>query len=52
MTIQSFYDDECVPYPTVYEDDEDKFSGLYDAEGKPLHRKPVKIKMGFDLSPD
>lgn len=42
-----YYDpyDVAKPSTDVWEEDKDYFSGLYDAEGRPLY-KP-KFKMGF-----
>ena len=33
----------------IVEEDEPKFTGLYDAKGQKLYRKSDRIKVGFDL---
>lgn len=43
------YDDyPVIAAQTVHEAERDTFTGLYDANGTPLHRQPQAV--GFDLS--
>lgn len=41
-------DDPLIVAQTVHEKEKDRFSGLYDANGRPLYREETKV--GFDLN--
>lgn len=41
-------DDPLIVAQTVHEREKERFSGLYDAQGRPLYREETKV--GFDLN--
>lgn len=43
-------DQEFLPDLTVFEDDVDTWTGLYDEHGDELHRIPEREMLGFDIA--
>lgn len=41
-------DSPLIVAQTVHEKEKERFSGLYDSQGKPLYREEIKV--GFDLN--